>query len=69
MPSLPDVPGGLAACTVAPIPAIPGVKGTSLTKAQAAETLADQRAAALSKGRCVEEWYSFYSDLKAGTKK
>jgi hypothetical protein len=64
-PSLPEIPAGLAACTAAPIPAIPGDAGTPLTKAQAAEALADQRAAALAKARCAQSWKSFYAGLKA----
>jgi hypothetical protein len=62
--TIPDTPAGLAACTAAPIPAIPGDVGTPLTKAQAAEALADQRAAALAKDRCAGSWASFYDNLK-----
>jgi hypothetical protein len=62
--TIPDTPAGLAACAAAPVPAIPGDAGTPLTKAQAAEALADQRAAALAKSRCVRGWASFYDNLK-----
>jgi hypothetical protein len=60
---LPDVPAGLQACTDAAVPPIPGARGTALTKAQAAEALADQRAAALSKDRCAKAWQTFYQAL------
>lgn len=64
--ALPAVPAGLAACTADTIPPIPGAPGTALTKAQAAEALADQRAAALAKARCATAWSAFYGDLGAG---
>lgn len=60
---LPPVPAGLAACTDAPVPPVPGARGTPLTKAQAAEALSDQRASALSKDRCAHDWRDFYGDL------
>ena len=68
-PVLPAAPAGLAVCTAAPVPAIPGARGTALTKAQAAEALADQRAAALAKDRCAQGWASFYTDLKSNLSK
>ncbi len=63
-PALPAAPSGLASCAAADVPAIPGARGTALTKAQAAESLGDQRAAALAKDRCSRGWASFYGDLK-----
>lgn len=60
---LPATPDGLIRCAVAPVPAIPGARGTGLTKAQVAETLADQRAAALDKDRCAKAWAAFYDDV------
>lgn len=62
-PQLPEAADGLRACTAAPVPDIPGALGTSISKAQAAEALAEQRAAALSKDRCARAWADFYSDL------
>lgn len=61
---LPDVPAGLAQCTADAVPAIPGARGTGLTKAQSAEALADQRAAALAAHRCSVAWREFYDDLR-----
>jgi hypothetical protein len=46
----------LRACTGDAVPPIPGARGTPLTKAQAAECLAEQRAAALAKDRCAKAW-------------
>jgi len=64
VPSLPDAPAGLKACTAASVPPIPGAAGTMLTKAQAATSLAEQRAIALAKSRCAKSWGAFYDDLK-----
>jgi hypothetical protein len=46
------------------VPDIPGARGTPLSKAEAAEALAEQRASALSKNRCARAWEKFYGDLK-----
>jgi hypothetical protein len=46
------------------VPPIPGATGTALTKAQAAEALGDQRAAALLKDRCAKEWAGFYGEMR-----
>jgi hypothetical protein len=62
-PSLPVVPSGLAACTDASVPSIPGPRGSPLTKTQSVEALADQRAAALDKDRCAKAWKAFYGDI------
>ena len=62
-PQLPAAGDGLAACTAAPVPDIPGARGTALGKAEAVEALAEQRASALSKDRCAKAWEEFYSDL------
>jgi len=64
-PSLPAAPAGLTSCTAVAVPAIPGANGTALTKAQAAEALADQRAAALAKARCAGSWKKYYDGLVA----
>lgn len=62
-PRLPDPPPALVACTQAALPPIPGAPGSGLSKAQAAETLGEQRAAALSKHRCARGWMTYYRDL------
>jgi hypothetical protein len=51
------------------VPAVPGAHGTALTKAQAAEILVDQRAAALAKDRCSKNWKIFYDNLKNSLEK
>lgn len=61
--SLPEAPAGLVACAEYPVPALPGVKGSALTKAQVAESLADQRSAVLIKDRCAKAWGAYYADL------
>ncbi len=63
-PQLPETPAGLRACTDTALPPIPGAQGTALTKAQAAQALAEQRAAAAAKSRCAEDWDAFYADLR-----
>ena len=62
-PRLPEAGEGLRVCAAAPVPDIPGARGTPLNKSQAAEALAEQRASALSKDRCARAWADFYSDL------
>lgn len=56
----------LQACAAEVVPAIPGDKGTALTREQAANSLAEQRASALSKGRCANDYRAWYLDLRAG---
>jgi hypothetical protein len=61
---LPGAPAHLRACAAAETPLIPGDKGTPLTKAEAAEALAEQRAGALAAHRCAASWQAFYDDLR-----
>ncbi len=63
-PRLPEAGEGLRVCAAVPVPDIPGAHGTPLSKSQAAEALAEQRASALSKDRCAKAWAEFYSDLR-----
>jgi hypothetical protein len=63
-PQLPEVPAGLRVCTDAALPPIPGAPGSALTKAQAAQALAEQRAAATAKNRCAAAWDDFYADFR-----
>lgn len=62
--TLPAAPAGLVDCTDTAVPPIPGARGAALTKAQAAEALADNRAAALAAHRCAVAWRDFYGDLR-----
>ena len=61
---LPDASAHLRACAAAETPPIPGAKGTPLTKAEAAEALAEQRASALAARRCAGAWQAYYEDLR-----
>jgi hypothetical protein len=65
-PALPTEDIGLTTCTKAAVPVIPGARGTALTEAQASQTIADQRQAALSKDRCAKTWQNFYDALRDG---
>ena len=60
---MPDTPAGLKSCTALEIPPIPGALGTPLSKSQAAEALAEQRASAFEKDRCAKSWDGFYADF------
>lgn len=66
---LPDFPLGLKVCANMAIPAIPGERGSPITKEQASDSLAEQRAFALSKDRCVKDNQSWYLDLRKGIAK
>lgn len=68
-PQLPAVPLGLTVCANLAVPAIPGERGTALTKEQAANSLAEQRASALSKDRCVKDNQAWYLDLRKSLSK
>ncbi|MGB8601601.1 MAG: hypothetical protein WCD42_05320 [Rhizomicrobium sp.] len=61
--SLPEAPAGLVACANDPVPAVPGAKGSALTKAQTIESFADQRSTALAKDHCARAWLAYYADL------
>ncbi len=61
---LPPAPADLTRCATDPVPDIPGAPGTGLDKAQAAQALVEQRAAARAKDRCGRSWADFYVDLR-----
>lgn len=63
VPVLPAAPDTLVLCAGADVSPLPGEPGTGLTRVQAAEALADNRAAALMKDRCARSWAAFYDDL------
>jgi hypothetical protein len=63
-PSLPAEPTGLAACTDATVPALPGAVGTGWGNDETPGIIGDQRTAALAKNKCSHDWRSFYSDLR-----
>lgn len=67
--TMPTAPAGLVACADTAMPGLPGAVGTALTKAQAAEALVDNRAAALAAHRCAVAWREFYGDLRAALTK
>lgn len=60
---VPPVPAGLSACTAEAVPPIPGAPGSPLRRSDAAAALAEQRASALAKARCANDWFVFYTDL------
>ncbi len=63
-PDLPDETQDLKDCTSALVPPIPGKRGESIAKSQAAGVIGDQRAAALAKDKCAHDWRAFYADLR-----
>lgn len=66
---LPDIPPNLKNCANVEIPAIPGERGSPLTKEQAANSLGEQRASALSKDRCVKDTQAWILDLRKSLSK
>lgn len=62
--TLPDLPPALKACVIETVPAIPGARGTELSRAVAAGTIAEQRVAALSSFRCKQDFSAWYLDLR-----
>lgn len=68
-PQLPDFPLGLKVCAGLAVPPIPGERGSPLTKEQAAVSLGEQRASALSKDRCVKDNQAWYLDLRKSLSK
>lgn len=63
-PHLPDPTADLQDCVQETVPPIPGTQGTALNKADTISTLGYQRASALSKARCANNYNAWYLDLQ-----